>query len=132
MKGDDGFGPAFIQNIEGRVRALCLDAGSAPENHVGKIVRSRPDTIVLVDAVHLGLAPGEYAVLGKEEILRSGFSTHDLSPRLLIDFIESQTAAKIYLLSVQPESLAMGEALSEPVRKTLDELSRQIQEALHA
>jgi hydrogenase 3 maturation protease len=132
LRGDDGFGPLFVQKLQGQVSAVCLDAGNAPETFTGKIIREKPDTIVFVDAVHLGLPPGHYAVLGKEDLLKTGFTTHDLSPHLLIQYLESQIKADIYLLGVQPKSADFGAEMSEEVLRTLDVLLKKTREAINA
>ena len=126
LRGDDGFGPALIERLQGRVKAVCLDGGSAPEVYAGKIVKERPDTILIVDALHLGRRPGEYEVLRKDEIARMGFSTHDISPNMLLDYLQIETGAGIYMLGVQPESLRFGLELSEPVRQTLKKLEEEL------
>ena len=126
LRGDDGFGPALVARLKGRVKAVCLDGGSAPEIYAGKIVKEKPGTILMVDALHLGRRPGEYAVLRKDEIARSGFSTHDISPNLLLDYLAEETGAEIYMLGVQPESLRFGLELSEPVRQTLKKLEEEL------
>ena len=132
LRGDDAFGPQLIEHLAGKVRAVCIDAGSAPESYTGKIVKEKPDTIILVDAVHLDKSPGEYALLRKAEILKSGFTTHDMSPSLFIDYLDNQTRADIYLLGVQPQTLLMGSEISEPVKQTLEKLALTLEEALHA
>jgi hydrogenase 3 maturation protease len=132
LRGDDGFGPLFVQKLHGQVPAVCLDAGNAPETYAGKIVRERPDAIIFVDVAHLGLLPGEFAILRKEEMLKTGFTTHDLSPHMLIQYLESQVTAEIYLLGVQPVSVEFGAEMSEPVMKTLDSLVKMVKEAFHA
>jgi len=132
LRGDDAFGPRLIERLTGKVRAVCIDAGSAPESYAGKIVKEKPDTIVLVDAVHLDKSPGEYALLGKAEILKSGFTTHDMSPHLFIEYLENQTQADIYLLGVQPKTLSIGDEMSDPVNQTLETLAEDIIGALHA
>jgi len=132
LRRDDGFGPALIKKLKGRVRALCLDAGMAPENYAGKITKEKPDTILLVDALHLDRAPGEYELLKKEDILSSGFSTHDLSPKMFIEYLENNTSAHIYMLGVQPKSVSFGEEMSNDVKKTLNEMAALICEAENA
>ena len=132
LRGDDGFGPALIERLQGQVKAVCLDAGTAPESYAGKIIKENPGTIVLADAVHLGLRPGECAILGKADILKTGFTTHDLSPAMLIQYLESQTAAGIYLLGVQPETVALGAEMSGPVSKALEGVTTMIKEVLNA
>ena len=132
LRGDDAVGPRLIERLDGQVAALCIDAGAAPENYAGRIAKARPDTILLVDAVHLDRAPGEYDLLEKREILESGFTTHDVSPSLLIEYLEKETRADIYLLGVQPQDLSLGAELSDPVRKALDELEQTFTRTLHA
>ena len=126
LRGDDGLGPALVARLKGKVKASCFDGGSAPEVYAGRIVKEKPDTIVLIDALHLGREAGGYAVLEKEDILRAGFSTHDLSPRLLLEYLERETGAAVYLLGVQPSSLGFGTELSAPVRKTLIKLEKEL------
>ena len=130
LRGDDGFGPAFIQGIKGKVTALCIDAGSAPENYIGKIIKEKPDTVLIIDAVHLDSEPGKYRLLKKQEILKCGFTTHDLSPHMFIDFLEKETKADIYLLGIQPKNLSFGDDMSESVKKTLKELIELITQTL--
>ena len=129
LRGDDGFGPALIQGLRGQVNCVCIDAGRSPENYVGRIVKEQPDTILLVDAVHLGLGPGQYRLLQPADIAAGGLTTHSMSSRLLIQFLEHQTQAKIFLLGVQPQTVALGDGISPAVAKALEELGQFIQEA---
>ncbi|MGE0823024.1 MAG: hydrogenase 3 maturation endopeptidase HyCI [Candidatus Binatia bacterium] len=124
LRGDDGFGPALIAHIQGKVPMFCIDAGNAPENYIGRIVREQPDTILLVDVAHLDLAPGQYCILRPADIAKSGFSTHDISSRMLIEFLENEVRANILLLGVQPQDVSLGEGMSAQVLKTLDEIER--------
>lgn len=132
LKGDDGFGPALVERLQGKITAVCLDAGTAPESYAGKIVKADPDTVLLVDAVHLDRAPGTWEILEKAEILKSGFTTHDISPRMFMDYLDNQIRADIYMLGVQPQTLALGGEMSEEVHKTLESLEKIILEVLRA
>ncbi len=132
LKGDDAFGPRLVERLKGDAKAVCIDAGSAPENYTGKIIKERPETIIIADAVHLGLKPGECDVLRKDDIVRSGFTTHDISPVMFIEYLENQTGADIYMLAVQPETVGFGEEMSDSVKKALEEISVLIKEAQDA
>ena len=129
LRGDDGFGPALIERLHGQVNCVCIDAGSSPENYIGRIVREEPDTILLVDVAHLGLRPGQYQLLQPVDISNGGLTTHSMSSRMLIEFLENQTQANIFLLGVQPQTVALGEGMSACVTETLAVLKRSIQEA---
>ncbi|MDD4909709.1 MAG: hydrogenase 3 maturation endopeptidase HyCI [Candidatus Omnitrophica bacterium] len=122
LRGDDGFGPAFIAAVKDKIKACCIDAGTTPENYIGKIIKERPDTVLLVDAAHLGLRPGEHAVLRKGDILNVGFTTHDMPPHMFIERLESETGASVYMLALQPENVDFGEGLSGSVNKSLQEM----------
>lgn len=132
LKGDDGFGPALIEKLNGKVKASLIDAGPAPENYTGKIIKEKPDTILLVDACHLELQPGKYQILKPNEILKSGFTTHDMSPTLFMDYVGSQTKANIYMLGVEPENISLGSEMSDKIKNVLHETSEMIMEASNA
>ncbi len=123
LRGDDALGPCLVKRLaEAKLDALCIDAGSAPENYLGKIIKASPDVVLFIDAVDLNREPGFYKILEKDEILKTGFTTHDLSPRMLIEYLTTETKARIYLLGIQPKDLGLGQELSLPVEKTLREL----------
>jgi len=132
LRGDDGFGPALIERLCGKVSATCIDAGNTPENYVGRIVKEAPDTILLVDVAHLGLEPGQYRLLEPDDIVRSGLTTHDMSSHMLIAFLQDQTQATIVMLAVQPQQVLLGESMSACVTATLYTIEKQLQEAAHA
>jgi Ni,Fe-hydrogenase maturation factor len=57
-------------------------------------------------------------------------STHKLSLGLLARMVEANGKTKAWLLGVQPASLRPGQALSEPVRRTLEQLAQWLGENL--
>ncbi|MFQ5952416.1 MAG: hydrogenase maturation peptidase HycI [Candidatus Omnitrophota bacterium] len=132
LRGDDGFGPALVEKLRNETEFTCIDAGSAPQNYTGKIIKENPDTIIIADAVHLDQAPGEYEILKKDDILKSGFTTHDLSPNMFIEYLEKETTADIYMLAVQPKNMSFGEEMSESVKKAVEEILEAIKEAINA
>ena len=128
LKGDDGAGPLLVESIRKKINALCIDAGTAPENYLGKITKEKPDTVLFVDAADIGGEPGEYCILKKEEILKTGFTTHDLSPRMLIEYLGAETSAEVYLLGIQPSRIGLGDEVSDEVKNTILELTELIKE----
>ncbi|MBN3039439.1 MAG: hydrogenase 3 maturation endopeptidase HyCI [Candidatus Omnitrophica bacterium] len=131
LRADDAFGPVLIKRLQGKVKAVCIDAASTPENHTGKIIKEKPDTILLLDALHLGAVPGEWAILEKDEIVKSGFSTHDTSCHMFIEYLEQNTPAKIYMLGVEPKSIALGEPMSDEIEQALEQICQKIKETLN-
>ena len=128
LRGDDGFGPALVDKLKDSVEAVCIDAGTAPENYAGKIVKEKPDTVIIADAAHMDLAPGECNILKKDDILKCGFTTHDQSPNMFIDYLEKETGADIYMLAIQPGNVSFGEEMSDSVKKAIEEITAIIKE----
>ncbi|MBN1405230.1 MAG: hydrogenase 3 maturation endopeptidase HyCI [Candidatus Omnitrophica bacterium] len=123
LRRDDGFGCRLIESIKDKVSSLCIDAGTAPENYFGVIAKENPDTVLFIDTMHMEKKPGDYDVFKKEDILRNGMTTHNISPAMLIEYLEKRTKADIYLMGVQPQNIFFGEELSARLSNTLRELS---------
>ena len=132
IRGDDGFGPKLIERIKNSARVVCLDAGVAPENYLGKIIKESPDTVLIIDTVHLGKNPGECEILKGEDIAKCGFATHDISPVMFIEYLTKETKANIYMLGVQPQSIDLGFEISAKLKEVLDEVSGKILEVVNA
>lgn len=125
LRGDDGIGPKVVEALR-KKGARAVDAGTVPENYIGPVKRLEPDTIVMIDAVHFGREPGSVELLKRDEILdNSGFSTHSLSPVLVMERLESETGAAVFMLAIQPADITLGAPLSPGVNlllKTLPDL----------
>jgi hydrogenase 3 maturation protease len=126
LRGDDALGPALTEQLMGRVNAVCINAEGSPENFVGKIIKENPDTLLIVDAVHMDLNPGEYRVLSPEELEDTVFSTHDIPLTILADYLRSEKKMDIYILGVEPRHLALGCDLSPEIKKTVEHLKEMI------
>lgn len=57
-RSDDGFGPAVISALRGRIDAPLFDAGTAPENHAQRIADLAPRCVLLLDAADMGAPAG--------------------------------------------------------------------------
>ena len=122
LRGDDGIGPKLVE-VLWKKGARAVDAGTVPENYIGSVKRLEPDIIVMIDAVHLGKEPGSVELLKRDEILEnSGFSTHSLSPVLVMERLESETGAAVFMLAIQPGTLEFGDPLSPAVNSLLTTL----------
>ncbi|MFC1709796.1 hydrogenase maturation peptidase HycI [Candidatus Omnitrophota bacterium] len=122
LRSDDCFGPALISRIQGRVNAGCLDTGSSPENYIGKIVKLQPEIILFVDALSMDEPVGTVKLIKEDQIPVYGFSTHNMSPKLMIEHIKSQLNVKIYMLGVEPKDLEFGEKISNEVSGVINHL----------
>jgi hydrogenase 3 maturation protease len=124
LRGDDGIGPELIGRIGSKIGAVCINGENAPEMYLGKIAKESPDTILVIDAVHIGRKAGEFQILTPEELSMPFFTTHDLPLRFLLDRLRTLTNSRIYIIGVQPQRLYLGENLSRSAKKALRTLER--------
>lgn len=132
IRGDDGLGPKLIELLKARgAKAGLFDCGTAPENYIFPMLRSLCDTLILVDAANMSLAPGDARVLNVGDIANVSFSTHSPSPRLFIDLLMmGKEDLNIFVISVQPKDTSLGTPLSREVLDGLGVLADSITEAL--
>ena len=119
---DDAVGPYLAEALESRPDYDVIDAGIIPEDYIEMTAHKHPETILMVDATDFGGEPGEVRLLYPENVNYSGASTHAGSLRMLAEFLQARTHARIGLLAVQPADVSDGKGLSPPVSKTLDDL----------
>ena len=132
MRGDDGFGPKLIESLKKKnTRANLFDCGTVPENYIFPILDSSCDTVILVDAADLKMAPGSVKVLALSELSAAGLSTHNSSIRLFTDLLMTgKDNLNIFAISMQPKTIAFGSVLSEEMREGIDKLTDIFTEAL--
>jgi len=121
LRGDDGAGSLLASRIKDKVGFLVFDSGTTPENYLGKIVREKPDTVIIIDAVDFGGAPGEFRILEAGEVRTVNlFSTHNASISLSINYLKSNLQADILILIIQPKSITFTDKLSPEIAKSID------------
>ncbi len=132
LRGDDGLGPKLIELLKARpIKASLFDCGTAPENYIFPILSTSCDTVILIDAADLGIAPGNAKVFDLNEIANVSFSTHNPSPRLFTDLLKTgKDNINIFVVSVQPKSTSLGAGLSEEVLRGLDILADAFSKAI--
>ena len=131
LKGDDGAGPALAKKLEGRIKAEVINCEEVPESYTGKIKDIKPDTILIIDAVDMKAEPGSISLMDKTKLddLKL-YTTHNIPLKVLVDYLHSETKADIFLIGIQPESVAFGKGISEKVQKTLNYLKDTLIELL--
>ncbi len=130
LAGDDGAGSAVAEQLAGRVAARVIDGGIAPENHLERVVREKPDAILLIDAVDFGGAPGSLRVLDARDLGPGGLSTHATSLGLIREYLSARSPARAALVGIQPGRLQLGEALSDEVARSVGALASRIADLL--
>ncbi len=123
LRSDDGIGSLIASRIKEKTPHIVYDGGSSPENYLGKIIKDKPDTVILIDAVDFGGKPGEFRVVEPQDIQTVNFfSTHNASISLAVSYLKSQIRADIIIVIIQPKSLAFSDILSPEIVKTLNTL----------
>ena len=102
QRGDDGFGPAVAERIRNRTAPAVFDGRDTPENELPRIARLEPETVLLVDAVEFGGAPGEVRVLSAEAMREDDVGTHAASLGVLATFLRDACGASCLVLAAQP------------------------------
>ncbi|MBM3495480.1 MAG: hydrogenase maturation protease, partial [Armatimonadetes bacterium] len=114
--GDDGCGVLVAEAIResGAGDAIC--AGTSPERHLGMCAGY--DTVVFVDAVEMGAAPGSVALMDAAQVASRypQVSTHKISLGALARFIQGpEGAPQVWLIGIQPGTVRAGAAMSDAV-----------------
>jgi len=129
LRGDDAVGSLVVDELGEMDRVRVFDCSTTPENFIGPVAELEPERVLIVDACAFGGRPGEFELFGQEDFerLAAGFlSTHTLPLTMTVELLAASVPARFELLGVQPERIAFGEGLSEPVAAALPELVRFI------
>lgn len=133
MRGDDGFGVEVVRRLKELgvpPNVQLIEAGQVPESFLGVMRRFKPTHILFVDAAIQGLDPGELRLLDPRDELGMSISTHKIPLRLLCEYVEQTIGSKTAILAAQPKQVGLGEGLSEPVRRGVEEAAGVIHKAL--
>ena len=119
--GDDAIGPYIADNLkkEETKNFVVLDCGIVPENYTSVVKQYNPKNLTIIDAVEMGLNPGEMKIVPKEKIGKMHISTHGIPISVLIGYLE-QYLENILFIGLQPKTMS-GE-MTEIVRKSGDKL----------
>ena len=105
LKYDDGVGPFIISKLNElnlNDNILLINAQTVPENFTGKIRKENPSHIILIDACLMGLNPGDYKIVDKEDFVNIGISTHSMSLSYFVKFLNQDN---ILFIGIEPLSL---------------------------
>lgn len=140
LRGDDGAGSIVAQAIAQRLAAqpshpslLIIDAGHAPENCLGPVVRFRPDVVLFIDAARVDAPPGTIVWLPITQAdSRQGGSTHTLPLSMLGGYLAAETGAAVYVIGIQPHTTDMTGALSSPVARAVADVTDALATLFHS
>jgi hydrogenase 3 maturation protease len=132
LRGDDAVGCELARRLQDRSRARVINAEEIPESYLFEIARVRPDTVLLVDAVDIGAAPGSAAVIEADQLAGYCPSTHRVPLGLLMECLRRESAADVFLLAVQPKRIGLAEPMSPEVEASSARLAQLLEDLLPA
>ena len=105
--GDDSVGPYIADRLssENLENLKVIDAGTVPENYTSVVKREEPNILIIIDAVEMGLSPGEIRIVPKEKIGVMTISTHGIPISILIGYLE-QYVKNIVFIGIQPKEMS--------------------------
>jgi len=122
--GDDAVGPYIADQLkEENVDFEIIDCGTTPENYTGEVKRLKPKKLLIIDAVEMGLEPGQIRIVPKDKIGVMHISTHGIPVSVLIGYLQ-QYIDKVIFIGIQP--MKMSGKISDIVKKSGDVLIKLI------
>jgi len=118
--GDDGAGPLVARGLAGAVPWDVYDTGTVPESFLMKITARRPQTVIVVDALHFGAEVGAVELIEPEGLTGQGPSTHGPAPLSFLEVLEMIYPCRPVVLGIEPQRVDFGEPISRPVAQAVD------------
>jgi hydrogenase 3 maturation protease len=105
--GDDAIGPYIADNLkkEKTKNFAVLDCGTMPENYTSIVKQYNPKNLTIIDAVEMGLNPGEMKIVPKKKISKMHISTHGIPISVLIGYLE-QYIENVLFIGIQPKTMS--------------------------
>lgn len=139
LLGDDGVGPALIDQLSqegnrwsGRIE--FLDGGTQGLALLGHL--SGREAVIIVDALAMGRPPGTTRILNVSEVFQMGVrragSSHEGNAGELLAVAEllDELPDQVFVVGIEPQSVATGYGLSESARNALPAAANQVRELL--
>jgi len=125
--GDDAIGPYIADQLNEQKNHdfTVIDCGTNPENYTSIAKQKKPDILLFIDAVEMGLQPGEIRIVPKNKIGTMHVSTHGIPLSLLITYLEKHVH-QIFFIGIQPKT--MQGTISKEIRKASNILIKYILE----
>ncbi|MEM4598641.1 MAG: hydrogenase 3 maturation endopeptidase HyCI [Candidatus Diapherotrites archaeon] len=120
LNGDDAVGCYIAKkfNCQGW---LSIDCGTVPENYLSKVIREKPEIVVIVDAAQMGLKPGAIRRISKENASSAFASTHTIALKQFISVAEKHSK-KVILIGIQPKKVEIGTSISKECLEATEKL----------
>ena len=124
IRGDEGAGSLLAGSLKDNLSINVIDAEMSIENYIEQVIKDKPDTVIIVDAVSMNLEPGALSIYSDIEITKNHFSPHGISLQFLKDYLINAGVACLIFIGIQPLHTTLGGELSEPAKEALNKLER--------
>ncbi|MCX8189981.1 MAG: hydrogenase 3 maturation endopeptidase HyCI [Candidatus Diapherotrites archaeon] len=121
LNGDDAIGCYIARNFY-MEDWVSIDCGTVPENYLGKVIKEKPQVLIVIDSAHMGLRAGEIRRIQKDSACSAFVSTHTLALKEFLTVAEKH-AGKIILIGIQPKSTEIGEEISKECLKSAKKIT---------
>jgi len=125
--GDDGAGVAVARRLAGSVPWKVFDTQTVPESFLMKIVNAGPESVLLIDALDFGAAPGAVELIESDRsdsLGGQGPSTHGPAPLAFLELLNMMHPCRCAVLGIQPRCTEVGAPISQPVAAGIDMVVR--------
>jgi hydrogenase maturation protease len=138
LMGDDGAGILVLKMLIGKglPRGIeIVDAGTGGMTLLHLLTKYDP--VVIVDAVDMGLKPGELRTFSPDDVIslkeERKFSLHeaDVFEMIMIARQLGQCPAKITICAIQPRTIRSARGLSREVREKMPDLVARVLVCCH-
>jgi hydrogenase 3 maturation protease len=120
--GDDAVGPYVAKKLKNSDFKV-IDCGIVPENFTSVVKEHCPNNLIIIDAVDMGLKPGEIRIVPKGKIGVMHISTHGTPLSVLIKYLE-QHVKNVVLIGIQPKTIS--DKMTDTVKKNAEILIKKI------
>ncbi|HOU28362.1 MAG TPA: hydrogenase maturation protease [Thermoleophilia bacterium] len=140
LAGDDGVGPRVVDYVLENGLDQDLEAIDLSTDAVSLVAYLDDDTeaVLVVDAAHLGLAPGDFRVFSPEQVETrkelGGLTTHEGDVLKVLELAREAgfPIPPLAIMGIEPGEIAEGRPLSAPLRERLPEYAAVAVERLAA
>ncbi|MBS3781754.1 MAG: hydrogenase maturation peptidase HycI [Candidatus Thermoplasmatota archaeon] len=120
IRGDDAVGEAVVREFDSK-EWDTIDCGSVPENHITLIEEDLYELVVIVDAAHMELEPGEIRIVPRELLGVFTMSTHALPLSTVMDFLDKKVG-EVFLIGIQPKDMSLKEGMTPELKKAKNKM----------
>lgn len=137
LRADDAAGELVLEKLKAlpgvasaKPEVRLFFGETAPENLTGEIRKFNPSHIIIIDSADMGQKPGSVELIPLENIGGISFSTHRIPTKVMVDYLLNLLKCDVTMIGIQPKSVSFGEAVSEEVKHSADQIAALLNDIL--